>query len=199
MIHLSVAPKVGAIFLGSIFLVLLFIAADPSPYTPWILGALVPIGLFIAGMLVYSQRQRAKEQAETAKRLAILETQMTPFWATLQTKLADALHHPHPESKERDALLEKLEKLTITQDERARLRTLLAEIIENPAETVEEKAKAQLLLLAMPLVIAERHAIIADVNKIKAGDVIKSVVLPESVKAPIQVEIVKPIPKKPPE
>lgn len=198
MISISIAktifPKLGLTLAGSVFMALTLVAADTSPWTPWILGCLVPIGLAILGMLWQLVREKSKERREMERRLTTLETQMTPFWATLQTKLADALHHPHPESKESDRLLERLEKLTITPEERARLRVLLAEVIANPNVSVEEKAKAQLLLVAMPLVIAERHAIIADVVKQKAAILIPSLTTTES--PPIKVEVVS-TPEKP--
>lgn len=198
MIHLAIVKtpffgKLGLTVGLAVYMALVFVAADTSPYTPWILGCLVPIGLAIIGMLWQLVREKIKQTKDNERRLTTLETQMTPFWATLQTKLADALHHPHPESQESDRLLEKLEKLTITAEERDRLRILLTEVIENPTVLVEEKAKAQLLLVAMPLVIAERHAIIADVAKIKAENTIPEIATP--VATPIQVEVVSTIEK----
>lgn len=163
-------PLIAKVLIGSMILALILVAADTSPYTPWILGALVPIGLLIVGLLWNLQRDRRKERLvedekklkerdDLQRRLTQLETQISPFWATLQTKLADALHHPHPESLESDALLEKLEKLTITGPERDRLGVLLSETIADPKIATEEKAKAQMLILAMPLVTGERAGI----------------------------------------
>jgi fumarate reductase subunit D len=167
--------KLGVVFVGSMFAAAVLVAADTSPYTVWILGALIPIGLLIAGLLWNLNREKKKERDETQKRLTILEVQMSPFWATLQTKLADALHHPHPESKEKDALLEKLEALTISPEERIRLNALLINTSSDTSVSTEERTRAKMLLLVMPVVTGERHDIIAAAARTSADTMIKSI------------------------
>lgn len=201
MIHV---PPLAKVTLGSMMLALLLVAADTSPYTPWILGALIPIGIAIMLLLWnlrsdrrkekrYEAEKQSKEKEDLQRRLTQLETQISPFWATLQTKLAEALHHPHPESRESDALLEKLEKLTITEPERDRLRVLLQQTIDDPKVLTEERAKAAMLLLAMPLVTGERA-------EIKAASIIQSTVKispirPESVAAAPSEPLKQPAPR----
>lgn len=79
---------------------------------------------------------------------------MPPFWKTFQTKVVSKLHHPHPESKELDNLMEKLESLTLSVEEKCRLKVMLQKITEDPKS--DERDLAQLLLIAMPRVSRER-------------------------------------------
>jgi hypothetical protein len=82
---------------------------------------------------------------------------VAPFWEILQTQMADALHHPHPESRELDHLLEKLENkpTDILPRERDRLETLLREKAADPNESKEERNSAEFLLIAMVNVVRE--------------------------------------------
>jgi hypothetical protein len=143
--------KASYVMIGGLCAMFAFIAADTSPYTPWILGLLVPIGVAI---IVQLWRMEG--------RIAKVETQITPFWASLQTKIADALHHPHPESKELDGYLEKLENLELNDTGHKRLKILLQNIVTDPNVDAEEKAKAKILLAAVPIVQMEA-----------AGDLVK--------------------------
>ena len=88
-------------------------------------------------------------------RLSVLETQVTPLWSSLQRDVSQALHHPHPESKEMDDLLEKLELLTISKVEREKLIGLLRAIVNDESQTKEERNHAELLLFIMPRVLLE--------------------------------------------
>jgi hypothetical protein len=146
----------GYIFAGTVATAAV-VVADPSPSTPWLLAALIPIGIFICGQLLYAQRTRTGEREQLLKRITVLETQVTPFWASLQTALTASLHRPHRQYYEKDRLMEKLDNLTITPEETARLKILLEQVEESGASE-EEKAKAHFLRLAMPLVISERHS-----------------------------------------
>jgi hypothetical protein len=211
MIHFAAVPVIKSINLkeagGCVAALVGLAVADPSPYTPWILAVLVPIGLLIVGQLFLSSREKKKQVEENAKRLTILETQITPFWQSLQTKLGEALHHPHPESFEKDQLLEKLEKLTISPEERDRLNILLTAVAVNPALSTEERAQAKMLLLVMPVVTSERHELMADAAKVKADAVIEAIQTPIAAPpdlvlsaaaavapAPVKVELVSPNP-----
>lgn len=77
-------------------------------------------------------------------------------WAALQSELAETLHHPHPESREMDKLLEKLATFTVTglseisEEDRARLTVLLREKVDDPNQRKEERIRAEFLLFAMP-------------------------------------------------
>jgi hypothetical protein len=180
----SAAIAAGVILLGAFL-------AEIGLQT-WIAIAGVATGIVGAVVvpLILSRSTRRREENEKKQKtldqlqqeVAALKTQMSPLWATIQAKLADALHHPHPESRELDGYLEKLEKLILKPDELPRLRQLLQEIIESPKPDIDEKAKAQMLLLAIPLATGERHNLIAADAKVKAAELIQAVVLPESIK-----------------
>ena len=91
--------------------------------------------------------------AKSRKRMSV-----APFWEILQTQMADALHHPHPESRELDRLLEKLEnKPTDIKDyERLRLEELLREKAQDTTQAKDERNRAEFLLFAMREVVLER-------------------------------------------
>src|SRR3972149_10959349 len=57
--------------------------------------------------------------------MALMQMQISPFWAAVQSKIADDLHHPSPQFAEMDSLLVKLSALVITPVERDRLEYLL--------------------------------------------------------------------------
>jgi hypothetical protein len=133
--------------MAGIGIAVIAITADPSPVTPWVLGALIPISLAILGLLWKIQG-----------RISILETQVTPLWSTLQAQIAADLHHPHPESRRMDFLLEKLERLTLTHEETMELKKLAREIADDPKQSLEEREKAETLLYVMPRVIREAAA-----------------------------------------
>ena len=138
------SPKTLYVALTGIGIGIVAVATDSSPATPWILGALLPISGSIL-LLLY----------KIGNRLSVLEIQVTPLWATLQKQVADALHHPHSKDKETDGLLEKLEALTLTQEERGRLEVLLKTKTTNPEESDQEKKRADLLLFLMPRAVQE--------------------------------------------
>lgn len=111
---------------------------------------LIPIGAAaIAAIgLVYS-RLRGME-----KSIAVLQTQVSPFWQSIQTKVADALHQPDIQHADTDRLLEKLEDGTLHPEEQGKLeRKLQTMVTTSPTDVAE---KAQVLLTVMPLVVKER-------------------------------------------
>jgi hypothetical protein len=94
---------------------------------------------------------------QRGKRLKNIENhmaEMSPFWKTFQTKVVSKLHHPHIDSQELDQLLEKLEALTLSKEERKKLISLLREITDDPHS--EDQELAHFLLFAMPRVAKER-------------------------------------------
>lgn len=86
-----------------------------------------------------------------------LQTQMSPFWASVQMQISKDLHQPHERYAEMDGLLEKLEHLTITHEERERLKVLLAERSQDMNEDITEnqRKKASLMIPLMELVTEE--------------------------------------------
>lgn len=127
-------------------------------WLPWLFTfILIPI----VGYLYKKSSGRDKQLAEMEKKIVELQTQVTPFWGAIQKQVADALHHPHPEAAPVDELLEKLEALTITPDERSDLKNLLQGVVDDPDSPEEDRHRAAILLLTMPLVLAEKDKIIA--------------------------------------
>ena len=86
--------------------------------------------------------------------IAELQTKVSPFWASIQTKIADALHQPDIQHADTDNLLEKLEARTITPNEQTRLERKLETMVTTAPIDVAEKAKV--LLTVMPLVKEEK-------------------------------------------
>ncbi len=80
-----------------------------------------------------------------------------PFWKAFQTGVADSLHHPRPESRELDKLLEQLEDLTIDAKGTKRLKEILTQKSKDSNELPDERNRAQFLLFAMPMVVKERE------------------------------------------
>jgi hypothetical protein len=90
------------------------------------------------------------------KQIDGLSITTTPFWAVFQREVAESLHHPHAESQELDRYLEKLEMLTLTDEETETLESLLKSKAGDKNETQKERDRAELLLFAMPRVVSER-------------------------------------------
>jgi hypothetical protein len=90
--------------------------------------------------------------------IAVLKTQISPLWARVQKRISDDLHQPHARYLEMDGLLEKLEGLTITPNDRERLKVLLAErsIDMHPDITPVQRGEAMLMRHVMDLVQMER-------------------------------------------
>jgi hypothetical protein len=86
-----------------------------------------------------------------------LQTQMSPFWASVERIVSKDLHHPNVRYAEMDTLLEKLEALTITLEERERLKILLVERSEDQHQdiTEDQRKKASLMVPLMELVLEE--------------------------------------------
>jgi len=79
-----------------------------------------------------------------------------PFWQILQTEMASLLHHPHPESRELDVLLEELEAANLTTERRDRLIWLLNEKASDKNQGKDERNRAEFLLFAMREVVREK-------------------------------------------
>jgi hypothetical protein len=98
------------------------------------------------------------------------------LWARVQAQIAQDLHHPNPRYTEMDGLLEKLDNLTITLDERDRLKVLLAERSKDMHEDIgqQQREKASFMITVMDMVLAEKaindagDSAVARVAKIEA-------------------------------
>jgi hypothetical protein len=125
-----------------------------SPLTQQLLvtvfGALL---VAIFGLMGYM----AKRLGKLVNDVSILQTQMSPFWASVERIVSKDLHHPSPRYAEMDGLLEKLDVLTITPDERDRLRVLLVERSEDQHDDITEsqRQKARLMIPLMDVVTEE--------------------------------------------
>src|ERR1700722_17292712 len=106
-----------------------------------IAGFTVLLGTFVAWVVRVNTQHRAEikdlqdSMNELKASMGVVNTQMSPLWARVQAQIAQDLHHPSPRYAEMDKLLEKLEALTITVDERAALKALL---IERSKDTHED-------------------------------------------------------------
>jgi hypothetical protein len=120
-------------------------------------------GIVLAAALTYFVRINAKMN-DQAVEIATLKTQVSPLWAQVQARIAADLHHPHPRYFEMDGLLEKLEALTITPDERARLKALLNERAHDmhPEINADQRKKAAFMIQVMDLVLVEAKETKAD-------------------------------------
>jgi hypothetical protein len=136
----------------------------------WTLHSFVMYGIWFAAFAVLMAIPSVVTHILIYRRQRqMLET--SPFftsWVRLQSELADTLHHPHPEAREMDSLLEELEKVTtlgvsaITTEDRTRLTTLLRERMDDPGQTESERTRAELLLFAMRRV--QQEAAVAPSN-----------------------------------
>jgi hypothetical protein len=117
-------------------------------------------GIVVGAMLAYviKLNDRLREQD---RKIAVLETQLSPLWARVQAQISSDLHHPHERYLEMDTLLEKLEALKITDPERRRLKELLEERSRDMHEdiTEEQRKKAQLMIQVMDLVVIEAKTV----------------------------------------
>jgi hypothetical protein len=99
----------------------------------------------------------AKRVGKLVNDVSTLQTQMSPFWASVERIVSKDLHHPSPRYAEMDGLLEKLAALTITDDERERLKALLIERSTDTHEDITEnqRTKASIMIPLMTLVLDE--------------------------------------------
>lgn len=95
---------------------------------------------------------------ELKRSMATVNTQMSPLWARVQAQIAADLHHPNPRYAEMDGLLETLDALSITPDERSRLKVLLLERSKDMHEDIseEQRKKAAFMVTVMDMVLAEK-------------------------------------------
>jgi hypothetical protein len=94
---------------------------------------------------------------ELQKQMERVTTQVSPLWARVQAKISEDLHHPDAKYHEMDALLEKLEALTITNGDRSRLKELLVERSKDMDGDItnDQRLKATLMITVMDMVLVE--------------------------------------------
>lgn len=112
--------------------------------------------VILAAILAFIVRLNGRIDALTVS-TARLETQISPFWASVQAQISKDLHHPHERYQEMDGLLEKLEGLVITDPERNRLKALLLErSVDMHADiTEDQRMRARLMIPLMDMVTEE--------------------------------------------
>jgi hypothetical protein len=113
-------------------------------------------GIVLSAIVVFFRTMNA--QITTLRESVIeLKTQVSPLWARVQAQISSDLHHPHPRYFEMDTLLEKLEAMTISNGERARLKVLLMERSTDMHEdiTEDQRKKASLMIQVMDMVLLE--------------------------------------------
>jgi hypothetical protein len=106
-----------------------------------------------------AELKELRDQVEELRRaMATVNTQMSPLWARVQAQIATDLHHPNVRYAEMDGLLEKLDTLKITTDERLRLKVLLVERSKDIHEDIsqEQREKAAFMVTVMDMVLAEK-------------------------------------------
>jgi hypothetical protein len=123
-----------------------------------ILGAVVAFFVRINARKQAELKQLREDIEELKRSMATVNTQMSPLWARVQAQIAQDLHHPNPRYAEMDALLEQLDSLKITTDERARLKILLVERSKDLHVDIsqEQREKAAFMVTVMDMVLAEK-------------------------------------------
>jgi hypothetical protein len=127
----------------------------------------VSVGLFIAGLVVKSSQANRKKIEDLALDVRALQTQISPFWSSLQSKIAESLHHPGPEHKTLDNLLEKLIGGTLAPTDKKKLITRLKELRK---KDTPEGHIAGALLVVMPMALNEKKALGACAKAIGPDD-----------------------------
>ena len=117
--------------------------------------------VILSAILAYFVRVNAQLKKQSEE-ITELKTKVSPLWAQIQSRIASDLHQPHPRYMEMDQLLEKLEALTITKDERARLGVLLQLRSQDMSGDVSEiqRHEANLMMQVMHIVVLEAKGII---------------------------------------
>jgi hypothetical protein len=115
-----------------------------------IFGAMLTAILAICGYVLITITKHGE-------RLGIVETQVSPLWARVQSQISSDLHHPDKQYSEMDDLLEKLDRLEITLVERERLKVLLRERATDTRADEMERSSARMMITVMERVLIEAH------------------------------------------
>ena len=103
--------------------------------------------LIVTAVIAYCVRLNGLVR-EQGIEIATLKTQMSPLWARVQAQISSDLHHPEIVFHEMDHLLEKLEALTITDMERARLKVLLNERSTDMSKEVSDSQRNSAIIMS---------------------------------------------------
>jgi hypothetical protein len=116
-----------------------------------LLGATVGllVSMYLEARKSKSDEMKTLEASIVAinSRLDILATQVSPLWARVQSQIANELHHPNLRYAEMDKLLEKLESLDITSEERARLKELLLQRSVDTHSDIDDDQRSSALIM----------------------------------------------------
>jgi hypothetical protein len=150
--------------------------SELAPFIPWL------VAVFSMGWAIYlkghsnrvhvtdKHEQKIDEQNQRIRQLELdMARQTSPLMKQVQDLLSAGLHHPDPSHSRQDALLEKLDKTTLTPVELPELVALLDVQIANPKTPTNEIEAAKALKALMPLVVHEAAAI----EKVEAAQQIK--------------------------
>lgn len=102
--------------------------------SPIVDGIIIAAGGAIFGLLCTALYQKAtgrtSEIRELRDRLIALETAFLPWKAAMETMAVKVLHHPEPQHKRRDRLMEKYLARQLDDEEAAELHQMFTDIIE---------------------------------------------------------------------
>jgi hypothetical protein len=134
-----------------------------------IIGCVSAVFAAMLGLIVKMRRQEINELKNSLQALeksvnelrvttAAISTQVSPLWARVQAQISEDLHHPAPQYREMDELLERLDNLTITPPGRDRLKILLIARSKDvdPEINQEQRDKAVFMVSVMDMVLAEK-------------------------------------------
>lgn len=124
---------------------------------PIVTGLLVGLFLAFVGLFISFVRSVKSDIAKLRVDVKEVQTKVAPFWARVQQQMSADLHHPHPRYLEMDGLLEKLESLTITEDERLRLKQLLIERERDFHDDIstDQRKTASAMAIIMDMTVSE--------------------------------------------
>jgi len=126
---------------------------------------------FLAKWFWSVREDNAKKSHENDERIRQLENdvkslsdKVSPFWAAVQARISKDLHHPSPQFEEMDGLLHELSLLTITDEGRERLESLLRmrAVTDDPEVSSSEKDSAKLMMVVMRKTLEESRRIESD-------------------------------------
>lgn len=106
-----------------------------------VLERVAPVNTSIANLQLADSR--------LTERVVVVETKVETFWSQVSLNMATILHRPHPGYEARDALIEKLQAGSMTEDEANELAEMLYKVISDPNEERAERAVSALLVSAL--------------------------------------------------
>lgn len=114
-------------------------------------GAAFKVYLSNSGLKTTISTKNSDRLDKIEDQLLLIDFQVKPMWAKAQKQISDELHHPHAKDQEADHLIDKLENLTINEDETERLKDLFIQRSQDETGDVSEREKA--LAGIMPVIM----------------------------------------------